>query len=322
MDYVPDARGFYIYRNAEYLFILQGGVQVECRIQDIRRDSLFLAVYDINGNQTGKRIISPDEIREIWMPTSSVWRRYKLSLSDYEPVFERTSKPKGFDWTTRTRISRDSSWTIVYSLIPVVAQTGLDTLHERHRVFRDIPWKNTGRIKRGVWFTPSGAYEIKGVNIGLMSTNVNLHHPQIISGVNLNADIETAFMAPYVAILFWAGNKLSGLNDSVYRNDTPDVIKGVSLSAGGVLSPGDVDGFSLNGGLCFISNFKGVVVTGAENINESFKGVEIGGLLNRSALGRGVQVGLLNVCKHLKGIQIGLWNVNSKRSLPIVNWAF
>jgi hypothetical protein len=74
--------------------------------------------------------------------------------------------------------------------------------------------------------------------------------------------------------------------------------------------------------VCGVSNFKGVVLSGVFNVNDAFKGVEIAGLGNSSALGRGVQVGLVNVCKHLKGIQVGLWNVNGKRSLPIVNWAF
>lgn len=34
----------------------------------------------------------------------------------------------------------------------------------------------------------------------------------------------------------------------------------------------------------------------------------------------GVQIGLINCTKKLRGLQIGLWNVNEKRSLPFVNW--
>ncbi|HVU58693.1 MAG TPA: hypothetical protein VHD83_26720 [Puia sp.] len=65
-----------------------------------------------------------------------------------------------------------------------------------------------------------------------------------------------------------------------------------------------------------------MMITGTQHLTDNFKGVVICGTCNRAIQGRGVQVGLLNVCKHLKGVQIGLWNVNSRRKLPLINWSF
>jgi hypothetical protein len=37
---------------------------------------------------------------------------------------------------------------------------------------------------------------------------------------------------------------------------------------------------------------------------------------------KGIQIGLINSAVDLKGLQIGLWNKNQKRSMPIINWNF
>jgi hypothetical protein len=36
----------------------------------------------------------------------------------------------------------------------------------------------------------------------------------------------------------------------------------------------------------------------------------------------GLQIGIVNKSKNLRGIQIGIWNVNQKRKLPLLNWNF
>ncbi|WP_262714039.1 LA_2272 family surface repeat-containing protein [Phaeocystidibacter marisrubri] len=36
----------------------------------------------------------------------------------------------------------------------------------------------------------------------------------------------------------------------------------------------------------------------------------------------GVQIGLYNMAIELRGFQFGLWNVNGKRSLPLINGQF
>jgi hypothetical protein len=43
---------------------------------------------------------------------------------------------------------------------------------------------------------------------------------------------------------------------------------------------------------------------------------------DEAKIGRGVQIALFNSSMNFKGIQIGLWNKNQKRSLPFINWNF
>lgn len=52
---------------------------------------------------------------------------------------------------------------------------------------------------------------------------------------------------------------------------------------------------------------------------EHLSGVQFGGF-NRANHVNGIQIGVYNYAKFLKGIQIGLWNKNQSRSLPIFNW--
>jgi hypothetical protein len=37
---------------------------------------------------------------------------------------------------------------------------------------------------------------------------------------------------------------------------------------------------------------------------------------------KGLQIGFVNKTIKLKGFQIGLWNKNGERSLPLINWNF
>jgi len=55
---------------------------------------------------------------------------------------------------------------------------------------------------------------------------------------------------------------------------------------------------------------------------DKLNGLGIGVLGNFDTEVNGVQIGLINKTHKLKGIQIGLWNTNEKRSLPFINWNF
>jgi hypothetical protein len=52
------------------------------------------------------------------------------------------------------------------------------------------------------------------------------------------------------------------------------------------------------------------------------KGLQVAFMANASEDAKGVQVGIYNKAKKLRGFQVGLWNVNQKRKLPLINWAF
>lgn len=55
------------------------------------------------------------------------------------------------------------------------------------------------------------------------------------------------------------------------------------------------------------------------NYANEFNGIQIGGENHIETKGSGLQVGVFNKSKNFKGFQLGLWNVNEKRKLPIIN---
>ncbi|NER12621.1 hypothetical protein GWK08_04155 [Leptobacterium flavescens] len=64
----------------------------------------------------------------------------------------------------------------------------------------------------------------------------------------------------------------------------------------------------------------GLMIAGMGNEVKHFNGIQIGGTNDIIAYGRGIQIGIYNKAKNFKGLQIGLWNENDKRSFPIINW--
>ena len=175
--------------------------------------------------------------------------------------------------------------------------------------------------KKGVWFSPTNANEVKGVNIGIQTMNAR-SGPLNIDGINLNADILSLFLGIMALPQVPFNNSLVNMPDAADTSTIVNKITGLSLSAGGLAGSNETNGVSINGGIFLAVETKGVVLTGSQNIIDDFQGAVFSILRNRSIGGRGVQVGLLNVCKHMKGIQIGLWNVNSKRKLSFINWSF
>jgi hypothetical protein len=174
--------------------------------------------------------------------------------------------------------------------------------------------------RKVVWFTPSGANEIKGVNFSIETMNVN-DDPLTVQGLNLNAGFMSFFVGALMLPRLGAGNALMNLPDTISSQPALNKIKGVSISGGGLVFDAAAKGLIINGVICGAERTRGLVITGTQNMIADFKGVTISALRNRSAHGKGVQIGLLNICKHLKGVQIGLWNVNSKRKLPFFNWS-
>lgn len=66
----------------------------------------------------------------------------------------------------------------------------------------------------------------------------------------------------------------------------------------------------------------GLMIGGIGNDTHYLNGIQIGINNGVSAKGYGIQIGLFNTAKNFKGLQLGLWNKNDKRSLPILNWNF
>jgi hypothetical protein len=262
--------------------------------------------------------------------TFGLYKSYSLRRCTY--VFESTRKPKSFPQQKDTVFAKDSTHSTVYDVVPFLTLQGIDQLYQQCGVTyyyrgigpaacEDTSKKGPPIIRKWVWFTPSNANKIKGVNIGLLTENLN-GRTLAINGVNLNADVLTVFFSIYAVLTIRSTSSLINTPDTVNRSDIRETITGLSLSGGGLAGDMQLKGVSINGLTCAAIEAKGLVITGTQNLTNAFTGVEICGLRNLATEGRGVQIGLLNICKHLKGIQLGLWNVNSKRKLPIINWSF
>ncbi|MES2748515.1 MAG: hypothetical protein V4648_09045 [Bacteroidota bacterium] len=123
--------------------------------------------------------------------------------------------------------------------------------------------------------------------------------------------------------------KLNGLNISTGCFFTNTSMNGLNISCGNKFE--NFNGISIaplgtladcqNGvavGLINANNDLNGFVVGAYNQSEKLDGLQIG-LVNQSITNHGLQIGIFNR-SYSKGFQIGLWNKNPKRSLPIFNW--
>ena len=339
-DYIPGRKAFYIYRNCMYDFVLKNRKRVTAKIIDTRNDSIYYTVY-LNANAAAKNKdrldtlrLHPSQLRRIRMIGDRMMGMYSVfSLGKCRYVFEKSTAPKAFEHRTKMEYSGDGSSATTYELVPYLTAQGLDVLYEQcgityyyegigHPDCEDtLKKQKTPIYKKGVWFTPSNANRIKGVTIGLQSMHAQ-GEPLEISGVNFNADALSFLMGMYAFIDLPFNNYLINMPDTVDKSGINIRVSGLSFSGGGLVGPILVKGVSFNGGVCSATESKGLLLTGSQNLVDEFNGVVISGLRNKSVKGRGMQVGLLNICKNMKGIQLGLWNVNSKRRLPLVNWSF
>jgi hypothetical protein len=335
-DYRPRKDGFYLYRNCIYLFVLNNKAYLMAKVTDIRNDSIYYAPYSRLAETSGTDTLAlhPDQLKKIKLVGDRIMGLYTgINLHRYRYTFVNDTLPKKFNNRLDTVYARDSSSSTVYERLPYMTAQGPELLYEKQGVMYHGPVaipettidstrpKKPYVLKKGVWVSPTNANEIRGVNIGLLSMTLR-GDSFSVKGVNLNADL-LSMIFTFPGILYaWGGNTLINMPDTIDYNYLARRISGFSVSIGGLMTIDKVEGVILNGGICGATQSKGLVITGTQNLVDDFRGVLIAGLRNRSYRGRGLQVGLFNICKHLKGVQIGLWNVNSKRRLPFINWSF
>lgn len=340
-DYQPGKKAFYIYRNCIYNVVLKDKRWVSMRVVDIRNDSIYYTRH-LNASEAAKNnermdtlAIHPRQLRKIKMIGDRIFALYKnYPLTRCRYVFEKGDTLKSFAPKTTISYSKDSSRSVTYELVPYLTAQGLDMIYEQRGITYyyeglspqmeedTTPKKKPLPPKKWVWFTPTNVNKISGLNLGLQTMTVAENDSLIIRGVNISADMLSMFVSMYA--IFYIVNTPHPINypDTVDKTDMKCEITGLSLSGGGLMGDMRVRGLSINGGISSVIEMTGVQITGITNTSREFRGVVISGLANRAIKGRGLQVSLLNHCKDLKGIQLGLWNVNSKRSLPFINWSF
>ncbi|MET0393217.1 MAG: hypothetical protein ABW019_08755 [Chitinophagaceae bacterium] len=336
-DYLPvKTNSFYLYRNCTYDFILKNKLRLSAKIVDIKNDSIYYTGYS-NSTATIKSAegldtfsLHPSRIKKLNLIADRIMGLYSgIDLRDYRYMTEQAALPKRFVPKFDT-VHAPGNSVRIYELVPFMTAQGINLVYRQ----QDKSYYYEGNItekadtappkkyprKKGVWFTPSNASEITGLNIGLV-TMPGGGDSLLIRGLNVNADILSMFVGVLSLVTIASDNALINFPDPVDKSSRLTRVHGVSLSFGG-LGVDQFRGISLNGFIYMVTETKGLVITGFQNIAADFSGVLISPLRNKSVTGKGLQIGLFNICKNLKGVQVGLWNVNSKRKLPLINWSF
>ncbi len=341
-EYQPGkGRAFYIYRNCIYNVVLKDKRWLRIRVADIRNDSIYYSLY-VSANEAASDnarmdtlALHPSQLRKLKLIGDRIMGLYSnFSLRNKRYVFETADTLKGFNHDTIVSYSKDSSRSVTYELVPYLTAQGINLLYEQRGITyyyeglkpgvdeNTTPRKKPLPPKKWVWFTPTNVNKISGLNLGIQTTTSADNDSLIIRGVNINADLLSVFVTMYAMFSIINTPHPNSYPDSINRKSINSEVTGLSISGGGLIGDMRVRGLSINGGISSVVESTGLHISGIINTIGEFRGVAISGILNRSIKGRGLQIGLLNHCKDLKGIQLGLWNVNGKRSLPFINWGF
>jgi hypothetical protein len=169
---------------------------------------------------------------------------------------------------------------------------------------------------------------IAGALVGFMMI---MHTPEIIKankrdkGISVNDEkfmkISDWTTTPNVKLnginlstgCFFTTTSMNGLNISL-GNKFND-FNGISLAPLGTLA-GKQNGLSI--GIINGNNQLSGATFGIYNQSQDLKGLHFG-IINRAKRNGGLQVGVYNK-SFSKGFQLGIWNVNNKRSFPLLNW--
>ena len=176
-----------------------------------------------------------------------------------------------------------------------------------------------------VWFAPSKVTHVYGVMFNFWPSEDLYNIPASKTyGLELNLNPLSLFftctMLPFHAILdinTHGAHDLSQCNSVNFSQFNR--INGLQI--GSVNAENIVNGLNLSAA-CFDSNDNGVCISIVMNRHYVMNGVTIATIANHDTKCNGIQISLINTSKQLKGVQIGLWNINQKRSLPFVNWCF
>lgn len=341
-EYQPGkGRAFYIYRNCIYQVVLKDRRWLRIRVAEIRNDSIYYTLY-VSANEAASDnarmdtlALHPSQLRKLKLIADRMMGLHtNFTLRNKRYVFETGDTLKGFHHDTIVSYSKDSSRSVTYELVPYLTAQGINLLYEQRgltyyyeglkpNVDEDTtPRKKPLPPKKWVWVTPTNVNKISGLNLGIQTMTTAENDSLTIHGVNINADLLSMFGTIYGVIGMLNMPHPNSYTDSVNKKEINSEVTGLSISGGGLIGDMRVRGLSINGGMSSVTETTGLQISGILNTVGEFRGVVIGGFYNRAIKGRGLQIGLINHCKHLKGIQLGLWNVTGKRSLPFINWGF
>lgn len=182
------------------------------------------------------------------------------------------------------------------------------------------------------WYLPSSNTRINGLGIGLVLNKLE-EPPLIVTTVVNGVSIE---ILGYGAVLpMMGGDPVTNKPDTFYLDSAniaselnkfnyPNyIINGITISPGGTnTTNANINGINISGIATATGRMNGLSMSLFYNGSGIVNGVSMAMLSNNTIQSNGLQIGLFTSTKRLKGIQIGLWNKNEKRTLPIFNWNF
>ncbi|WP_431610958.1 LA_2272 family surface repeat-containing protein [Chryseobacterium sp. 'Rf worker isolate 10'] len=144
--------------------------------------------------------------------------------------------------------------------------------------------------------------------------------PKKVNGLGMGFNFLGIFLPPlmlfnlqlpgnydYVMVPREKMNTINGLQLSLI-NMEPTVTNGLEINVSS-----NVNTYAVTNGMAVSLFF---------NLHHEMKGISVAPLANIGKKCRGIQIGLYNKCDDFRGIQIGGWNENGKRKLPLINWNF
>ncbi|WCL81116.1 hypothetical protein PPO43_14165 [Saprospira sp. CCB-QB6] len=337
-----DNQGFYLARNCYINYILKDKPDLLAgRVTDIKKDSIFISnsfnkdaayLQDLNYESKAYHYT---QISKIALISDRALGLYEYrNLSGYQFIFVLEEKPK----------TLESQWVQIYNnypdyfeLVPLLSAQGFDLLYsDNGEIFyfsgtgltrpdpKDIDIEQSSGY--GISFTPTKFSRIYGLALGLKAKNIrNLQHnyKDLLHIYGLNLEIN-----PFSIISIFHMRPLGPSVDSIqeyedkFRPDARSWTYGLNVVPFSNISEQIVHGVNIVGLKNFVDEAHGVSITGLSSFSYKMNGLSIAGIYNSSIQTRGVQIGLVNKSKDLRGFQFGLWNINPKRSLPLINWQF
>jgi hypothetical protein len=329
--YNPGKKGFFICINCAYSFVMTNDKIYRARVIAIKKDSIVFTNYITpleaknEYNSFDTLTVAPKSIKKIALIADRILGLYgNLRLNNYQAdfIYDTTSHCMQADTLL------DTTSQIKYLSLPLATLQGMQYIYapltsppatKTDSIPQVLAKQDTVFRKRNfIWLLPFNAATVNGLAVGVHTGNFNGKNLKV-NGINLNADLMaffvTTFMLPHIFDAASA-KRLPNQPPTVNKNN----INGISISVGGVLDGQKCNGIFLNGGQ-FNNNYgNGLFITGGFSYIHQIKGIAIAGLRNVANTCTGIQIGLINTCKNLKGLQIGLWNANGKRKLPFINW--
>ncbi|MDR2039731.1 MAG: hypothetical protein LBQ60_17560 [Bacteroidales bacterium] len=175
-----------------------------------------------------------------------------------------------------------------------------------------------------IWVSPSETKQVYGIMFNFWpNEGIGVQYPSIYGAeINLNP---IGLFAPVItlvhAVFDPATHHMGDVDPDILDISKFKKINGIQVGSIN-MEPSVINGLDINATMSAQSKVNGISISAVMNKQYIMNGITIAPIANHADKCNGIQMGLVNTSKKLKGFQFGLWNINQKRSLPLINWSF